>query len=39
MARVLAGLDCPFVVKSPAELREALKQHAAEISHQAERTG
>jgi hypothetical protein len=26
-------------VKSPAELREALKQHAAEISRQAERTG
>ena len=39
MARVLAGLDCPFVVKRPPELREALKQHAAEISRLADRAG
>jgi predicted DNA-binding transcriptional regulator YafY len=39
MARVLAGLDCQFVVKSPPELREALRRHAAEISRQAERAG
>jgi predicted DNA-binding transcriptional regulator YafY len=32
MARVLAGLDFPFVVKSPPELREALKRRAAEIA-------
>jgi predicted DNA-binding transcriptional regulator YafY len=38
MARVLAGLDCPFVVKRPPELREALRQHAAEISRLSERT-
>ena len=39
MARVLAGLDCPFVVKSPPELREALRRHAAEISRLSERAG
>jgi predicted DNA-binding transcriptional regulator YafY len=32
MARFLAGLFCPFVVKRPEELREALEQHAAEIA-------
>ena len=39
MARVLADLDCSFVVKRPAELREAVKQHATEISRQAGRLG
>jgi predicted DNA-binding transcriptional regulator YafY len=39
MARVLAGLDCAFAVRKPPELREALKQHAAVISLQAEREG
>lgn len=37
MARVLSGLFCPFVVRRPAELREALRRHAAEISSLAER--
>ena len=36
MARVLAGLFCPFVVKRPPELREALRLHAAEIARLAE---
>src|SRR5918994_248859 len=36
MARFLAGLFCPFVVRRPAELREALKQHASEITRLAE---
>ena len=31
MARVLAGLDCPFVVRRPAELKAALEKRAAEI--------
>lgn len=39
MARVLAGLRCPFVVCRPAELREELRRHAAEIADLAERTG
>jgi predicted DNA-binding transcriptional regulator YafY len=39
MARVLAGLDFPFVVRRPPELREALRQLAAEISRLAERAG
>jgi predicted DNA-binding transcriptional regulator YafY len=39
MARVLAGLDFPFVVKSPPELREALKRRAAEIADLAGREG
>ncbi len=39
MARVLAGLFCPFVVKSPPELGEALGRHAAELAQLAERTG
>lgn len=38
MARVLAGLFCPFVVKGPPELREALGLHAAEILRLAECT-
>ena len=32
MARFLAGLFCPFVVRRPPELREALEQHASEIT-------
>ena len=39
MARVLAGLDCPFVVRQPDELREALERRAREISAMAQRTG
>ena len=31
MARVLARLDCPFVVREPAELKGALEKRAAEI--------
>ena len=38
MARVLAGLDCPFVVRQPDELREALERRAREISALAKRT-
>ena len=39
MARVLAGLSFPFLVKDPPELREELKRHAAGISRLAEGTG
>jgi len=39
MARVLAGLRCPFEVRRPPELREELKRHAAEIARLAGRTG
>ena len=39
MARVLAGLFCPFVVRRPLELGEALERHAAGIARLAERTG
>lgn len=38
MARVVAGLFCPLVVRNPPELRDALKRHAAEIASLAERT-
>ena len=38
MARVLAGLSFPFVVKKLPELREALRRHAAELATRAERT-
>lgn len=38
MARVLAGLSFPFVVRTPPELREALRRLAAEITALAERT-
>lgn len=38
MARVLAGLFCPFVVRKPPELGEALRLHAAEIARLAEHT-
>jgi predicted DNA-binding transcriptional regulator YafY len=37
MARVLAGLSFPFVVRRPSELREALRRRAAEIAALAER--
>ena len=37
MARVLAGLSFPFVVRTPPELREALRSLAAEIAALAER--
>jgi predicted DNA-binding transcriptional regulator YafY len=37
MARVLAGLSFPFVVRRPPELREALGRRAAEIADLAER--
>jgi predicted DNA-binding transcriptional regulator YafY len=38
MARVLSGLSYPFVVRQPAELKEALRRRAAEIAAFAERT-
>ena len=38
VARVLSGLECSFVVRSPEELREALERRAREISTQARRT-
>lgn len=38
MARVLAGLDCSFVVRAPDELREALERLAEEISALAKRS-
>jgi predicted DNA-binding transcriptional regulator YafY len=38
MSRVLAGLACPFVVRRPPELREALRRRAAEIMDLAGRT-
>jgi predicted DNA-binding transcriptional regulator YafY len=31
MSRVLSGLSCPFVVRRPPELRDALRRRAAEI--------
>ncbi len=38
MARVLAGLDCSFVVRRPAELRDALELRAEKIAILAKRT-
>jgi predicted DNA-binding transcriptional regulator YafY len=38
MARVLAGLSFPFVVRRPSELRAALGRRAAEVAALAERT-
>jgi hypothetical protein len=38
MARVLAGLSFPFVVRKPPELRESLRSLAAEIVALAERS-
>jgi predicted DNA-binding transcriptional regulator YafY len=37
IARMLAGLDCSFIVRHPDELREALQRHAEEISTLAKR--
>jgi hypothetical protein len=34
----LAGLECPFVVRAPNELKEALERRAEEISALARRT-
>jgi predicted DNA-binding transcriptional regulator YafY len=38
MARVLAGLSFPFVIRRPSELRESLRRLATEIAALAERT-
>ena len=38
MARVLAGLSFPFVVRRPSELRQSLRRLAAEVAALAERT-
>jgi hypothetical protein len=38
MARFLAGLFCPFVVRRPPELAESLRLHASEIARLAEHT-
>jgi predicted DNA-binding transcriptional regulator YafY len=38
MARVLAGLSFPFVVRTPPELRESLRSLATEIAGLAGRT-
>jgi hypothetical protein len=38
VARVLAGLECSFVVRAPDELKEALERRAEEISVLARRT-
>jgi hypothetical protein len=38
LARVLAGLDCSFVVRRPAELRDALELRAEKIATLAKRT-
>ena len=38
-ARVLAGLDCSFVVRRPTELRDALEQRAEKLATLAKRTG
>ena len=38
VARVLAGLDCSFVVRRPDELREALEWRAERISTPAKHT-
>ena len=37
-ARVLAGLDCSFVVRRPTELRDALEQRAEKLAALAKRT-
>ena len=39
MARVLAGLGRPFVVREPAELKAALERRAAELLALAGRSG
>jgi hypothetical protein len=37
LARMLLTLECPFVIRRPAELREALRRVAAEAAALAER--
>ncbi len=37
VTRLLTGLDCPFVVWRPSELREALERRADELSAMARR--
>jgi predicted DNA-binding transcriptional regulator YafY len=37
MARLLAGLDIPFIVHRPLELRDVLRQHAHTLMNYAER--
>lgn len=37
MARLLAGLDIPFIVYRPPELRDVLRQHARILVSYAER--
>jgi predicted DNA-binding transcriptional regulator YafY len=37
MARLLAGLDIPFIVHRPLELRDVLRQHARTLVSYAER--
>jgi hypothetical protein len=37
MARLLAGLDIPFIVHHPLELRDVLRQHARTLMNYAER--
>jgi predicted DNA-binding transcriptional regulator YafY len=39
MARVLAGLECQFIVHRPVELKEAIKQHARLLMEMAEQAG
>lgn len=38
MARLLAGLDIPFIVHRPSELRDVLRQHAHRLVGYVERT-
>lgn len=38
MTRLLAGLSCPFVVRKPPELGEALGRHASKLARLAGRT-
>ena len=39
MARLLAGLSCPFVVRKPPELRGEIRRLASNLAHLAGRTG
>jgi predicted DNA-binding transcriptional regulator YafY len=36
MARILAGLEWPFTIRRPAELRDALREHAAALARAAQ---
>jgi predicted DNA-binding transcriptional regulator YafY len=38
MARLLAGLGIPFIIHHPPELRVAVRQHALEVMHCADKT-